>query len=369
MKKSILALAVVAALATPLAVQADTILYGSARVSVDYNDEDPADGYWDVVNNDSRIGVQGSEDLGGGLSAVYQYEFGVDLTEGSNFEGNRPKFVGLKGGFGTVTLGTQETPYYHVVGITDIFNTAKSFGETAWLGGSFNGFLRPTESSGRFSGSMTREANSLYYLTPDLSGFSAEAMLVMDGGRNDSTGTDTGYSDGIDLWNIALKYSNGPFFAGASYIKLEGTDDVSLVFSDGSSLPITLDLDQWAVGLGYQSGPFSIGLIYEQGDLNTWGPFEPAFKLLPGSSTDTPWNVYLTGSYSFGNNTIRAAYGQLDTGVDLLDYDSKIDNYLVGYQYNFSKRTSVWVEYIGRSADTLFFSDANAVSIGTRVDF
>jgi predicted porin len=374
MKKPILALAVAAALATPLAAQADTILYGSARVSVDYNDEDPADGYWDVVNNDSRLGVQGSEDLGGGLAAIYQMEFGVDLTEGGNFESNRPKFVGLKGGFGTVTLGTQETPYYHVVGVTDIFNTAKSFGETAWLGGTFNGFLRPTESSGRPSGSLTRQANSLYYLTPDLSGFSAEAMLVMDGSRNDSTGTDTGYSDGIDLWNIALKYSNGPFFAGASYIKLEGAEDVRLVFPDNTFLPFTLDLDQWTVGLGYQSGPFSVALIYEQGDLNAWGSLEPTFELFPGSSVDTPWNVYLAGSYSFGNNTIRAAYGQLDTGVELrvedtAEYDSKIDNYLVGYQYNFSKRTSVWVEYIGRSADTIFYGDQNAVSIGTRVDF
>ena len=120
MKKSVLALAVATALAAPLAAQADTILYGSARVSVDYNEDDnlcrisfegdAAD--WDVVNNASRLGVLGSEDLGGGLSAIYQYEFGVDVTEGGNFEGNRPKFVGLKGGFGTLTSGTQDTPYY-----------------------------------------------------------------------------------------------------------------------------------------------------------------------------------------------------------------------------------------------------------------
>ena len=128
MKKSILALAVAAALTAPLAAQADTILYGSARVSVDYNDEgstDPFDndnGVWDVTNNSSRLGVLGSEDLGGGLSAIYQYEFGVDVTDGGNLESNRPKYVGLKGGFGQISLGTQETPYYHVAGIIDIFN-------------------------------------------------------------------------------------------------------------------------------------------------------------------------------------------------------------------------------------------------------
>ena len=84
-------------------------------------------------------------------------------------------------------------------------------------------------------------------------------------------------------------------------------------------------------------------------------------------SGDEAQNWYLTGQYAFGNNTIRAAYGQLDTGLDI--DDDNIQNYLVGYQYNFSKRTSVWVEYIGRSADTIFYGDQNAVSIGTRVDF
>jgi predicted porin len=39
---------------------------------------------WDVFDNGSRLGVRGEEDLGGGLSAIYQYEFGVDVTEGGN---------------------------------------------------------------------------------------------------------------------------------------------------------------------------------------------------------------------------------------------------------------------------------------------
>ncbi|HOW75654.1 MAG TPA: porin [Candidatus Competibacteraceae bacterium] len=368
MKKSVLALAVAAALAAPLAAQADTILYGSARVSVDYNDEDTndpfnGDGNWDVVNNDSRLGVQGVEDLGGGLSAVYQYEFGVDVTEGGNFESNRPKFVGLKGGFGTVTLGTQETPYYHVAGVTDIFNSAKSFGRTAWLGGSFNGFeIDASGNTSRGLGSLTRLENSLYYSTPDFNGFSGEAMLVMNGAQNDTEG----YSNNIDIWNIAAKYSNGPFFAGASYIALDGDSNVSL----GDGFAVDLDLDQWNIGLGYSSGPFSVGFIYEQGKLNVFGLSNTiTFDGVRLLSNDNANNWYLTGEYRFGNNTIRGAYGQLDTKLDVPGFDDKIDNYLVGYQYDFSKRTRVWIEYIGRSANDIEFGDADAVSIGTRVDF
>jgi predicted porin len=362
MKQSVLVLAVAAALSAPLVAQADTILYGSARVSVDYNDEDPASAYWDVVNNSSRIGVLGSEELGGGLSAVYQYEFGVDMTEGGNLESNRPKFVGLKGGFGTLTLGTQESPYYHVASIIDIFNTDKSLGATAFLGGSFNGFkINPTADRDYGEGSLFRLENSLYYATPDFNGFSGEAMLVMNGANNDPQG----YSDSIDLWNIAAKYSNGPFFAGVSYIQLDGDSSYSI----GNGLALDLDLSQWNVGLGYSAGAFTVGLMYEQGTVNEFGLLNNVkvnnVKVFGG---DDATNIYLAGSYTFGNNVVSAAYGQLDPGTDGSD---NIDNYLLGYQYNFSKRTRVWVEYIGRSADsnTTLYGDQTAFSIGTRVDF
>ncbi len=407
MNKSILALAVATTLAAPFVVQADTILYGSARVSVDYNDEkipslieDPNNsrllkldiskvGSWDVVNNDSRLGILGLEDLGGGLSAVYQYEFGVDVTEGGNFESNRPKFVGIKGSFGTLTLGTQETPYYHIAGVTDIFNSGKTFTGTAWLGGSFNGFdVDLSGNTSRGEGSLTRLDNSLYYTTPDFNGFSGEALLVMNGVKgvgisqtSDALTLKNNPSDGIDLWNIAAKYSNGPFFAGVSYIKLDGGTDYSDNLTRTIVRTLDFDLDQWVVGLGYSSGPFSVGFIYEQGTLNLFGlQSNMSFNGTRWGGDDAT-NYYLTGSYTFGNNMISAAYGQLDPGTS--GY-SKIDNYILGYQYNFSKRTRLWVEYIGRSNDPTKvslpvgnvnivdadpFGDQNAFSIGTRVDF
>lgn len=381
MKKSVLTLAVAAALAAPLAVQADTILYGSARISVDYNDEKspfPNGGSvssWDVFDDSSRFGVQGSEDLGGGLAAIYQYEFGVDLADGGGTAGgivsNRPKFVGLKGNFGSITLGTQDTPYYGVAGVTDIFNSGRTFGPSAWLGGSFSGYTINLTETGtvRGSGDLFRLENSVVYTTPDFNGFSASLLLSMDGKATDRLG----WSDGVDIWNISAKYSNGPFFAGVTYIALDG----SQITNNGVPV-LDLDLDQWAIGLGYNSGPFSIGFTYESGDYNQWGLLKPFLKQVLTSSVDEPWNAYIAGSYTFGNNVISAAYGQLDTGVPGSD---DIKNYILGYQYNFSKRTRIWVEYIGRNANDLVtlrdgttasvagYGDQNAVSIGTRVDF
>ena len=355
MKKSALALAVATALVGfGPAAYADTTLYGSARVSVDYVDENTnrdvgdfvsglfdGDGYLDIVNNASRLGVRGEEDLGGGLSAIYQYECGVDVTEGGNLNSNRPKWVGLKGGFGSITAGTQWTPYYNVIGIGDIFNSSRVFGNYIYLGNTF----------------ATRMDNSLVYTTPNLSGFSAQAMLVMNGSCNPAKDADfcrsaadnklpSNFSDTVDMWNIGLSYKNGPFFAGATYVALEGPDL--------GPLAPTPDGDQWGVALGYNSGPFAVTLAYEDGDVNTLFP-------------DDSKNYYLTGQYTFGPNIIRASYGHVDPDSDAVGVD-KIDNYAVGYQYNFSKRTRLWVEYVGRTSDSAY-GDGNAVSIGTRHDF
>ncbi|MBS7349681.1 MAG: porin [Comamonas sp.] len=57
----------------------------------------------------SRLGFRGSEDLGNGLSAIFTLEMGIDPGDGTMGQGGRAfgrqAFVGLKGDFGTITLG------------------------------------------------------------------------------------------------------------------------------------------------------------------------------------------------------------------------------------------------------------------------
>ncbi|MFZ1640925.1 MAG: porin [Candidatus Contendobacter sp.] len=355
MNKTVLPLAVAAALAAPFAAQADTILFGEAKVSVDYTDNNrDLDPYWDVVNNGSKLGIKGSEDLGGGLSAFYQYEFSVDMTEGGNFDGLNQKFVGLKGGFGAVTLGTQDTPYWKILNVTDIFNSGKMFNGTVYLGGSL------TEETND-NGALGTLANSIDYQTPIFNGFSAEALLVMDGRLN----APQGFSDGVDIWNINLKYSQGPYFAGLTYIKMDGDGDVDV--DVGQNRVMNFNMENWGLGLGYKTDQWLVGAIYEQGDLADVNfqrqIYENGVPLATGNDAQS-W--LLVGQYAFGNNVVRAAYGQTDTGIDGEDM---IDNYRVGYQYNFSKRTLLWAEYLGRNADTLIYGDQNVVSIGTKILF
>lgn len=362
MKKSTLALAIAAALAGfGSAAYADTTLYGSARVSVDYEDFDssysqlpngslqriiPGSDGWDVFNNASRLGVRGEEDLGGGLSAIYQYEFGVDVTEGgTGFNSNRPKWVGLKGSsWGSLTAGTQWTPYYNALGIGDIFNSSKIYDKDIYLGDAFG----------------LRMDNSVIYSTPNWGGFSLQAMLVMNG-TGGAPGKLNNLSDGVDMWNIGASYKNGPFFVGASYMALNTNPKVFNAVGDDLDDP-----DQWGAAVGFNSGPFAVSLTYERGEVNArnFGVTE---------------NYFLTGQYTFGNNILRAAYGHSDpkdSSYNILVNNAPVtvvqeeaDNFVLGYQYNLSKRTRLWVEYVGQDIDSKLVGDRQAVSIGTRVDF
>ena len=321
--KSSIVLGAIGALMAVATAQAETTLYGSARAAVKYNDpdafddedEDDFEGSWDVAADrvpSPQLGVRGSEDLGNGLSAVYQYEFGVDTTEGGNFVANRPKFIGLKGGFGTVTLGVHTTPYYIAVGIVDVFNDNES--------------LNYLQSNG------TRRDNSVFYQTPSLGGLFVDALVRMDGANGDS---------GIDEWNVTARYGSrsSPLFGAVTYV----SDDAA-------------DTDQWAVAAGYVLGDLAFSAVYQDGD------DRDGVDAQTGS---------VTGAYTFGNNIMRVGYahGEADDAEDA-------DFWSVGLQHNFSKRTRIWVEYFRTQSDADTVSEAyfgerdrDLVSIGMRHDF
>ena len=355
MNKTLLSLTIAAALSAPLAAYADTILYGEARISVNYIDNpiSGADPSWDVVDDGSKLGVKGTEDLGGGLSALYMWEFSVDMAEGGNFGGINQKFAGLKGGFGVLTLGTQDTPYWKVLNVIDIWNSSKVLNGSTYLGGA----VTPETN---VNGALSTLPNNIDYQTPIFNGFSAEAMLVLDA---DEANTGLGVpntSNNVDIWSVNVKYSQGPYFAGLTYIQLNGGSNVNL----GQGRIADLNLDNWGLGLGYKTDQWLVGLIYEQGDFNDVN-FDRQVSVngVPLATGSDAQSWYLTGQYAFGNNIVRAAYGQTDTGIDGEDM---IDNYRAGYQYNFSKRTLLWAEYIGRSADIPLYGDQDILSIGMR---
>ena len=59
----------------------------------------------------SRIGFRGVEQLGGGLSTIWQIENTVPIDQGGTNLATRDSYVGFRGGYGTIRLGFMETVY------------------------------------------------------------------------------------------------------------------------------------------------------------------------------------------------------------------------------------------------------------------
>ena len=114
MKKSLIALAVLAASGAAMA-QSSVTLYGVVDAGVTYiNGKDNWSGVTSGNNLTSRLGFRGTEDLGGGLKANFVLEGGFNLdagdgnssgAAGTGFEFKRQSTVGLAGNFGEVRLG------------------------------------------------------------------------------------------------------------------------------------------------------------------------------------------------------------------------------------------------------------------------
>ena len=121
MNKKLIAVAVASTLAAP-AVFADghegITPYARVNNAIDIKDVGGDDGNLvDVSNVSSRFGFKGSGDIGNGLTAIGRYEFAtVTDKEQPNVADLRLGYVGLSGGFGTVTMGNQWSAYYNSVG-------------------------------------------------------------------------------------------------------------------------------------------------------------------------------------------------------------------------------------------------------------
>ena len=111
MKKLIAVMAFTAVLSVPSVVFAEASWYGSLRAGVD-----SSDGNVSVKDSGSRWGIQGSSEVSEGLTAVYQFEQEISTPDAGQPSG-RLSYVGLSGGFGSVTVGKIWSASYNSVGV------------------------------------------------------------------------------------------------------------------------------------------------------------------------------------------------------------------------------------------------------------
>jgi predicted porin len=202
MKKSLVAVAVLAACAGHASAQSNVTLYGVVDLGLERTSLSPGASTVRLssgIQSGSRWGLKGTEDLGGGLSAAFQLESGFDASTGQAGQGGRAfgrqAWVGLNGGFGSLKLGRQYTPIFNALDTIDPFGTGIT-GDGSGISAVFRGY-------------GVRMDNAVNYSTPNMGGFSAEAAYGF-GEVPGSTSTGSQYG-------IAGTYAGGPLTVVAAY--------------------------------------------------------------------------------------------------------------------------------------------------------
>lgn len=342
MQKKLIALAVAGLVAAPaFAATSNVDVYGQMDFSVNYANSDAPAAVDDTdmvtgKSNASRIGFKGSEDLGGGMKALWQIE--TEFLSGSNnntatYGSLRNTFVGLGGGFGTVLMGRHDTPYKLATGKLDIF--ADSVGD-------YNAIIGAED--GSFGSSLfdLRVDQTVAYITPTFSGFHG-AIAYVSLKNNETLATDEDQS----AWSVMGMYDNGPLFASLAYEKHNGMV--------AAAAPV--DADAWKIGLGYTFGNAKIGAIYESKDEGG------------AAATVTDHKAWwLGGQYTMGNIALKAAYGNRDDS-DVAGAADGGEMWALGVDYMMSKRTKAYIAYAKTDNDAagntvLFGTDATVNGTG-----
>jgi predicted porin len=241
MKATMIAVAVLASVAAAAQAQSNVTVYGVVDVGLvkatgTTTKEAPGD------NN--RLGFKGVEDLGGGLSAVFQLEMRFEPDTGTVEGGARPLFqgqsrVGLAGPFGLIRFGRGLTPMQEAGGAFEPWNAVRSRGTTTTPGILQAGFNTDPLAGGPATNATNRISNAVFYTSPVIGGLQGNLSVASKEDGFDTTrhavavpvsaaGT---YSAGAlgamvayernaladKFWQLAGSYLAGPAKVMASY--------------------------------------------------------------------------------------------------------------------------------------------------------
>ncbi|RZT36862.1 porin [Cupriavidus agavae] len=289
--------------------QSSVTLYGIADVGLEYLSNVPsASGGASQVKvtsgsmSTSRWGLRGTEDLGGGLRAIFELEGGLALDRGAQLNSSRMfdrgAFVGLASKYGTLTLGRQNTPL-HETGLE----------------------LDPMGYAPRYSLFMSdyvmagRADNAIKY-RGDFGGLSATVLYST---ARTSSGELPGDYKVDRNYGVALMYRAGPLVVGAAYDEFQGNSVATRDLTDRRAL----------IGASYAFGPTRAfaGYRWFNGDVGT----------LPGTGSNLFW-AGLRYAMSPAITLTGAAYytDTRNSGADPIMF-------VASAAYAFSKRTDIYM--------------------------
>lgn len=275
-------------------------VYGKLNVTAQSNDE-KGDATTTIQSNASRFGVKGDFALSSSLEAFYTVEYQVDTGNASsdNFTA-RNQFVGLKGAFGSFSVGRNDTLLKISQGDVDQFNDLSGD-----LGKLFKGEVRA--------------AQTATYFTPSMGDFVFGVTYVAEGNAVKDQFAQDGFSLAAMYGDAKLKKT--PVYASIAY-----DSDVS----GYEIVRATLQAKLAGIKLG--------GMFQQQ---------EQTYKLdstnLPVEvSTDSVNGYLLSAAYDIDAVTLKAQFQ---------DMEDLGDSWSVGADYSLGKPTKLFAFYTNRSLE------------------
>jgi predicted porin len=355
------ALAASAALATAhedACAQGSVTLYGDVDAGLTYTNNQQftrADGSvgsgrnWQLTGGNlapSRIGMTGSEDIGGGTAVTFKLENSFYTGSGSFVQPgalfNQNAWVGLTNArYGTLTLGRQFDSY------TTTLAPYASSNTWATLYGAHIGDVDNLNAALNLN-------NAVQYVSPTVAGFSVSGTF--------SPGGVAGNFAAKRGWAAAASYNHAPFSFGIGYLDLNDPLDAALggeqgyigdfACSNASAMYCELQnaraLKAFGVGGSYAMGSVTIGVVYTHTRLDDSQFF--ASGLRP-QGTDVRFDIVeINASYQVSPAlTLGAAYLYNAMKTDA-GGAPKFHQVNLGAAYNLSKRTTLYAVGIFQKA-------------------
>lgn len=308
MKKTLLAFAVLSAIAGAASAQSSVTLFGIVDVDARSVSNGSAGSLKTLGTNgqaSSRLGFRGIEDLGGGMKAAFWLEgdLSADVGGGGKTAANangsnadpmtwtRRATVALLGGFGEVRLGRDYTPTFNNLANYDMFG---------YVGVSSISNIRSVV--GSTASTAVRANNTISYFLPTMGGIYGQAQVAAGEG-----------AQGNKYVGARLGYAAGPLNIGGAYGK---------TYKTGTMVD---DLKVINFGASYNLGFLTVQGSYEKSD------YSVNQQKLASVGVLVP----------FGAGTIKLNYTQAKGSTEA--YAAKL--LAAGYVYDLSKRTSLYVGY------------------------
>ncbi|MFT7776903.1 porin [Roseateles sp.] len=317
MKKIALVAALAATAAAPAFAQSVT-LWGRLNTSIESQKIGSADRKSVVQNNGSRLGLKGTEDLGGGLKAGFNLEHGLNsdtgaATEGTNFW-NRQASVELSGSFGTVRLGTWFPDSY----FSSVDRTSNHNHDTG------------TSSDALFSSfGFGARTNKIGYFSPTIGGFNFIGSLRAGEGSG-PRGYDLSVNYEVAGLHVAGTYAENDKFGASAKRKAYG-----------------LEAD-------YGFGPFLVTGYYQREEVNGFRARDIG---------------RVSAMYTVGQSEFHVNVGGTKAGSDAEFRTGGAKQYTLGYNYNLSKRTKVYGFYTKTDYNGTGVADFSSLAAGIRHNF